>query len=58
MSISFIRSSAVVLICVIDEVDALLTKRQESENDAMRRLKNEFLICFDGVSVQYIKQLT
>ena len=32
-----------------DEVDALLSKRGESEHDAMRRLKNEFLQSFDGV---------
>ena len=33
-----------------DEVDALLSRRGDSENDAMRRLKNEFLQSFDGVS--------
>jgi len=33
----------------LDEVDALLNRRREGENDAMRRLKNEFLISFDGV---------
>ena len=33
-----------------DEVDALLSRRGESEHDAMRRLKNEFLLSFDGVS--------
>ena len=32
-----------------DEVDALLSRRGESEHDAMRRLKNEFLSSFDGV---------
>lgn len=34
-----------------DECDALLGKRGDGENDAMRRLKNEFLQSFDGVSV-------
>ena len=32
-----------------DGVDALLSRRGESEHDAMRRLKNEFLSSFDGV---------
>ena len=42
------------LVCnstTTDEVDALLSRRGESEHDAMRRLKNEFLQSFDGVSV-------
>ena len=37
-----------------DEVDALLSKRGESEHDAMRRLKNEFLQSFDGVGKRII----
>ncbi len=39
-----------VFVCVcVDEVDALLSRRRESEHDSMRRLKNEFLLSFDGV---------
>ena len=43
------------LTCIIssDEVDALLSKRGESEHDAMRRLKNEFLQSFDGVGIYH-----
>ena len=39
-----------VCVCASDEVDALLGKRGQGEHDAMRRLKNEFLLQFDGVS--------
>lgn len=41
-----------------DEVDSLLTARKESEHDAMRRLKTEFLIQFDGVCRDIIKSFT
>jgi len=36
-------------VCCIDEVDSLLSERREGEHDAMRRLKTEFLLEFDGV---------
>lgn len=54
--IPWLASDCTVYVCVcvsvmycVDECDALLGKRGESEHDAMRRLKNEFLQCFDGV---------
>ena len=36
-------------VVFIDEVESILSKRKEGENDAMKRLKTEFLIQFDGV---------
>ena len=36
-------------VVFIDEVDSLLTERNSGEHDAMRRLKTEFLVQFDGV---------
>ena len=36
-------------VVFIDEIESILSKRNENENDAMKRLKTEFLIQFDGV---------
>ncbi|KAK7791941.1 hypothetical protein R5R35_002430 [Gryllus longicercus] len=36
-------------IVFIDEVDSLLLERRESEHEASRRLKTEFLVEFDGL---------
>ena len=36
-------------IIFLDEIDSILTERKSGENDAMRRLKTEFLVQFDGV---------
>ena len=47
-------SCGVILWCIcVDEVDSLLSERREGEHDAMRRLKTEFLLEFDGVSFNY-----
>lgn len=34
----------------LDELDALLSKRGDSEHEASRRLKTQFLVCLDGIS--------
>ena len=36
-------------VVFIDEIESILCKRSDSENEAMKRLKTEFLIQFDGV---------
>ncbi len=36
-------------VVFIDEMESILNKRSEGENDATKRLKTEFLIQFDGV---------
>ena len=43
---------------IVDEVDSLLSERREGEHDAMRRLKTEFLLEFDGVCLQHSLSLS
>jgi spastin len=44
-------------IIFIDEIDSILSKRSENDNDASKRLKTEFLIQFDGLGSKSDSQL-
>ena len=44
-------------VIFLDEVDSILSRRRDGESDAMRRLKTEFLLQFDGVGTEINERL-
>ena len=44
-------------IIFIDDIDSILSKRSENDNDAAKRLKIEFLIQFDGLGSNSVAKL-
>lgn len=45
----------IIIFSKLDEIDSLLIARKDGDNDAMRRLKTQFFIEFDGVLLLTIK---
>lgn len=44
-------------VIFIDEVDAVLSSRRSNEHEASRRLKNEFLLRFDGANTDQTRRI-
>ncbi|XP_015795367.1 fidgetin-like protein 1 [Tetranychus urticae] len=53
-AIARIKQPAVIFI---DEIDSLLTQRNDSEHESSRRLKTEFLVQFDGLATDHEERL-
>ncbi len=50
----YLKSRQFPTVRVADEIDSLLCERREGEHEASRRLKTEFLLEFDGVSLLFV----
>ena len=46
-----------MLYGISDEIDSLLCERREGEHESSRRLKTEFMLEFDGVSLCLLKYI-
>ncbi|XP_053212140.1 fidgetin-like protein 1 [Panonychus citri] len=53
-AIARIKAPSVIFI---DEIDSLLTQRNDSEHESSRRLKTEFLVQFDGLTTDHEESL-
>jgi len=51
------KTTNLMLYGISDEIDSLLCERREGEHESSRRLKTEFMLEFDGVSLCLLKYI-